>query len=318
MATARPGWSRRAQYGLFFSFLAVIAGIIVGLVMLTMSLVAPQTFERVRGAALDVTGPVAGALHEVTATASGIFTGAGNYWDAASQNAALKRDRRAMLQRMVEARAIFQENLQLKATLQLREHERTTLAAGRIVGSSFNSPRRFAILSAGSRDGVRVGMPVRSADGLVGRIIDAGALASRVLLVSDRANIVPARLKANKVVDNKIHISRMVVITAPRVVSLQPVTIFFILVFSNISLAVHLMRHGIFMELIIKYLFSHIARMLIICKQVGKPFQRLGSCIRPNRAIPFTPMTRAMSSEKRVTPFCRGYSPRGLKTFIIN
>lgn len=197
MATARPGWSRRAQYGLFFSFLAVIAGIIVGLVMLTMSLVAPQTFERVRGAALDVTGPVAGALHEVTATASGIFTGAGNYWDAASQNAALKRDRRAMLQRMVEARAIFQENLQLKATLQLREHERTTLAAGRIVGSSFNSPRRFAILSAGSRDGVRVGMPVRSADGLVGRIIDAGALASRVLLVSDRANIVPARLLRN-------------------------------------------------------------------------------------------------------------------------
>jgi rod shape-determining protein MreC len=37
-------------------------------------------------------------------------------------------------------------------------------------------------------------MPVRSPDGLVGRIIDAGALASRVLLVSDRANIVPARL----------------------------------------------------------------------------------------------------------------------------
>jgi rod shape-determining protein MreC len=197
VATARPGWSRRAQYGLFFSFLAVIAGIIVGLIMLTMSLVAPQTFERVRGAALDVTGPVAGALHEVTATASGIFTGAGNYWDAASQNAELKRDRRAMLQRMVEARAIFQENLQLKATLQLREHERTTLAAGRIVGSSFNSPRRFAILSAGSRDGVKVGMPVRSADGLVGRIIDAGALASRVLLVSDRANIVPARLLRN-------------------------------------------------------------------------------------------------------------------------
>jgi len=197
VATARPGWSRRAQYGLFFSFLAVIAGIIVGLIMLTMSLVAPQTFERVRGAALDVTGPVAGALHEVTATASGIFTGAGNYWDAASQNAELKRDRRAMLQRMVEARAIFQENLQLKATLQLREHERTTLAAWRIVGCSFNSPRMFAILSAGSRDGVKVGMPVRSADGLVGRIIDAGALASRVLLVSDRANIVPARLLRN-------------------------------------------------------------------------------------------------------------------------
>ena len=194
MATARPGWSRRAQYGLFFSFLAVIAGILIGLILLALSLLAPKTFDGVRGAALDVTAPVTGALHEVTATASGVFTGAGNYWDAASQNAELKRERQAMLRRMVEARAIFQENRQLKATLQLREREQAAIAVGRIVGSSFNSPRRFAILSAGSKDGVQIGMPVRSPDGLVGRIVDTGALASRVLLVSDRANIVPARL----------------------------------------------------------------------------------------------------------------------------
>jgi rod shape-determining protein MreC len=197
VATARPGWSRRAQYGLFFSFLAVIAGIIAGVVLLILSLVAPQTFDSVRGVALDVTGPVAGALHEVSATTEGVFTGAGNYWDAANQNAELKRERTAMLRRMVEAKAIFRENLQLKATLQLRERERTTVAVGRVVGSSFNSPRRFAILSVGSSDGVKIGMPVRSPDGLVGRIVDAGALASRVLLVSDRANIVPARLLRN-------------------------------------------------------------------------------------------------------------------------
>jgi rod shape-determining protein MreC len=197
VATARPGWSRRAQYGLFFSFLAVIAGIIIGLILLALSLVAPESFQTVRGAALDVTGPVAGALHEVTETTEGLFTGAGNYWDAARQNAELKRQNKAMLRRMVEARAIFLENQQLKATLQLRQSERTTIAVGRIVGSSFNSPRRFAILSAGSGDGVAIGMPVRSPDGLVGRIIDAGSLASRVLLVSDRANIVPARLMRN-------------------------------------------------------------------------------------------------------------------------
>ena len=194
MATARPGWSRRAQYGLFFSFLAVIAGIIVGLFLLVLSLVAPATFNGVRGAALDVTGPIASGLHEVTATATGLVSGASDYWDAASQNGELKRERRAMLRRMVEAKAILQENGQLKAALQLREQTHDAIAAGRIVGSSFNSPRRFAILSVGSKDGVRVGMPVRSADGLVGRIIDTGALASRVLLVSDRANIVPARL----------------------------------------------------------------------------------------------------------------------------
>ena len=194
MAPPRPGWSRRAQYGLFFSFLAVVAGIVVGVFLLALSLVAPKTFESVRGAALDATAPVTMALHEVSATADGLVSGAGDYWNAADQNSELKRERKAMLQRMIEAKAILQENRQLKAALQLRERNRSTVATGRIVGSSLSSPRRFAVLSAGTGDGVRVGMPVRSPDGLVGRVVDAGALASRVLLISDRSNIVPARL----------------------------------------------------------------------------------------------------------------------------
>jgi rod shape-determining protein MreC len=194
VATARPGWSRKAQYGLFFGLIAVIGGVLIGLILLGISLVAPKTFGSIRGAALDVTAPVRGALHEVTATVEGLGSGAGNYWDAAHQNEQLKRERQAMLRRMVEARAIAQENRQLKATLQLRERSVRTVATSRVVGSSFSSPRRFAILSVGTGDGVRVGMPVRSPDGLVGRVIDAGVTASRVLLVSDRSNIVPTRL----------------------------------------------------------------------------------------------------------------------------
>jgi rod shape-determining protein MreC len=194
VATARPGWSRRAQYGLFFSFLALIAGVIVGLILLAISILAPARFADIRGAALDVTGPVAGAMHEVTATVEGVFTGAGDYWDAAGQNGELKRERDAMRREILQARAVMQENRQLKALLQLREHETPTIAIGRLVGSSFSSPRRFAILSAGANDGVRVGMPVRSPEGMVGRVVDTGAFASRVLLASDRANIIPARL----------------------------------------------------------------------------------------------------------------------------
>jgi len=190
----RPGWSRRAQYGLFFSFLLAVAGLVIGLVLLALSLVAPKSYASVRGAALDATAPVTGGLRAVTATIGGVFTGAGNYWDAAHQNAQLKRERELMLQRIIEAKAISQENRELKASLQLREHSRSPVASGRIVGSSFSSPRRYAIFSAGSSDGVRVGMPVRSAQGLIGRVIDSGALASRVLLISDRASIIPAKI----------------------------------------------------------------------------------------------------------------------------
>ena len=193
-AGPRPGWSRRAQYSLFFGFIAAVAGLIVGLFMLTLSLIAPSTYATVRGAALDVTSPVTGALAEVGATAKGLVSGAGNYWDAASQNDKLKRERAVLRRQAIRAQAILQENRQLKAALNLRERNREAIAAGRIVGSSFESPRRFAVLSVGRSDGVVPGMPVRTADGLVGRVVDSGQIASRVLLVTDRANIVPARI----------------------------------------------------------------------------------------------------------------------------
>lgn len=193
-SSARPGWSRRAQYSLFFSFLAAVAGLLVGLFLLGLSLVAPNAYAGVRGVALDVTAPISGALREGTTTIGGLFSGAGNYWDAANQNAKLKAERAAMERQILQARAILQENRQLKAALQLREKSEQAVASGRIVGSSFQSQRRFAVISAGAGDGVRSGMPVRAAEGLIGRVTDVGGTASRVLLISDQSNIVPARL----------------------------------------------------------------------------------------------------------------------------
>ena len=193
-AGPRPGWSRRAQYSLFFGFVAAVVGLIVGLVLLALSLVAPQAYAGVRAAALDAASPVTEGFAEVGATVEGLLTGAGDYWDAADQNAELKRQNRAMRQQIIRANAVIGENRQLKAALKLREESREAVAAGRIVGSSFQSPRRFAILSVGRGDGVEPGMPVRAADGLVGRVIDAGTHASRILLVSDRASVVPARI----------------------------------------------------------------------------------------------------------------------------
>ena len=59
--------------------------------------------------------------------------------------------RATMMQRMVEARAILQENQQLKAALRLREHSGDAVAVGPGRRLIVQSPRRFAILSVGSR-----------------------------------------------------------------------------------------------------------------------------------------------------------------------
>ena len=156
-AGPRLGWSRRAQYGMFFGFLALIAGTVIGVVLLAISLVAPRTFDGIRGAALDVTAPITEALYEVRVTVTGVATGAGDYWNAASQNAQLKRDRKAMLRQIIQAKAVLQENRQLKAALRLRDEHREAIAVARVV-FLVQQPRRSPF-SRSDRRGVQIGIP---------------------------------------------------------------------------------------------------------------------------------------------------------------
>jgi rod shape-determining protein MreC len=193
-STRRPGFSRRAQYGLFLSYVIAVGGVLFAGLLLVIAIVDPSGFNALKGAALDVTSPVSSAGRGVSRFFGGIGGSIGNYIHAGSQNAELKRRLDASRRRLIEAEATELENKRLKALLGLTRESRNPVAVTRIVGSSFASVRRLATLSAGASAGVRPGQPVRSADGLVGRVIETGRWASRVLLVGDSASNVPVRL----------------------------------------------------------------------------------------------------------------------------
>jgi rod shape-determining protein MreC len=193
-STRRPGFSRRAQYGLFLSYVIAVAGVLFAGLLLVIAIVDPSGFNALKGAALDVTSPVSSGGRSVSRFFGGIGGSIGDYVQAGSQNADLRRQLDSTRRRLIEAQAIQLENKRLKALLGLTRATQNPVAVTRIVGSSFASVRRLATLSAGASDGVRPGQPVRSADGLVGRVIESGRWASRVLLVADSASNVPVRL----------------------------------------------------------------------------------------------------------------------------
>jgi rod shape-determining protein MreC len=193
-STRRAGFSRRAQMGLFLSYVLAVGGVLFAGLLLVIAIVDPTGFNALKGAALDVGSPVASGGRGVTRFFGSIGDSVGNYIRAGGQNEELKRRLRDSRRRLIEAQATELENKRLKALLRLTGETRDPVAVTRIVGSSFASVRRLATLSAGGSSGVRPGQPVRSADGLVGRVIEAGRWASRVLLVSDSASNVPVRL----------------------------------------------------------------------------------------------------------------------------
>ena len=68
-----------------------------------------------------------------------------------------------------------------------------------VIGSDTDRLRRTIIINRGARDGLTEGMPVVTAQGLIGRIINVSANASRVLLITDRESSVSSRLQSTRV-----------------------------------------------------------------------------------------------------------------------
>jgi rod shape-determining protein MreC len=193
-STRRPGFSRRAQFGLFIGYVVAVAGILFAVLLLIIAMIDPRGFSALRSGALDATAPLSAGGRGIVRGVANSGDTIGNYLFAASQNDRLKRQLAATRRTLLHARALEVENQRLKRLLGLAHELDNEITAARIIGSSYASGRRLATLSAGSAKGIRVGQPVRGPEGLIGRVLETGRFASRVLLVTDGSSNVPVRL----------------------------------------------------------------------------------------------------------------------------
>lgn len=190
----RPGFSRRAQYGLFVGYVVAIAGVVAGLALVIVARFDPQGFSMLRMGMTDVTMPFSSTGRLVVRSFASAGSSISAYIDAGSQNRALREELARNRIALLKARIMARENQRLKRLVQLAEHRPETVAATRIVASSAMSLRRLATIDAGYLSGVRPGQPVTSAEGLIGRVTAVGRISAQVTLLVDGGNTVPVRL----------------------------------------------------------------------------------------------------------------------------
>ncbi len=190
----RPGFSRRAQYGLFAGYVLAVSGVVVGLALILIARFDPQGFGLLRSGASDVTVPASGVGRTLVRGVAAIGSGVGDYLNAASQNRALRAEVARDRVTLINARAFTHENARLKQLLHLAQNEPDTIVATRIVSSTAMSVRRLAMIEAGALSGVRPGQPVRAPEGLIGRVLETGHISARVVLLTDGGNTIPVRL----------------------------------------------------------------------------------------------------------------------------
>ncbi len=192
-ASPRRSYARRAHYGAFAAYIVAIAGIAIGLLSAIVWAVDPVGFGNLRMLAGEAVAPAGRLINVGTSAVGGIDDGISAWWRAGAQNRALRADLATMHAEVLRARGLEAENRQLRRLLGISRGEVPAIAAAGILSTSATSTRRYAVIDAGTSDGVRSGQPVRSDAGLIGRTLEVGPTVARVLLITDPRSVVPAR-----------------------------------------------------------------------------------------------------------------------------
>jgi rod shape-determining protein MreC len=117
----RPGFSRRAQYGLFLGYVGLVGGMLIAAGLLLLSIFNPPAFGAVRGFFSEITTPVASAFTWVRTSVAGVPEGVSSYVNVRGENARLKKqiaDNDLLVER---ARTLNQENRHLREMLKLHD-----------------------------------------------------------------------------------------------------------------------------------------------------------------------------------------------------
>ena len=172
---------------------AVVSGgvIATGLLLLLVARVNPDAGDRMRGLTLDIVTPI---WSVVRAPFDGMGRAIGwgaDYLGTVDRNRRLMTDLAAANADLQKASVDRLALAQLRQLVKVRQPERNTVVTARIVAATSGSVVRTALIAAGTRDGVGVGMPVIAARGLIGRTIEVGSHSARVLLLTDPASRIP-------------------------------------------------------------------------------------------------------------------------------
>jgi rod shape-determining protein MreC len=170
---------------------AALVGIAVFLSILDATGNLDALFRFVRDPLTAVLNLTSGGADRVSDTLSGPRD-----LQEARAELALLREQNDALEREVQQLREIQGEYQLLLDLFNRARQSPELSrqTASVIGVDTSPSIRSIIIDKGSADGVRVGMPVESARGLVGRIFRTTPRSAQVILVTDNSSAIPARL----------------------------------------------------------------------------------------------------------------------------
>lgn len=151
---------------------------------------------------------VQAVLSPIERAASGAFGGVGNLFGAVrdlnelrERNAELEKQNQDLLTEIAQLRGLQGENSTLRELLNFtQENPSYKYQPAAVIGRDPSPYLRYITINAGSREGLKPGMPVVTAGStLIGRVADVGFRSAKVQLLNDLSSAVNVRLQTTDV-----------------------------------------------------------------------------------------------------------------------
>jgi len=179
---------------------AVLLALIAAIVLLMSDrreTLEEQAYGQIRATADSIQAPVSGALSAPVGWFRGGIAGVRGYFFAVSDNRRLRAENKELRQATDALAAERDVNDRLRALLKLRTEPPIPMVSGRSITDARGPFANSRLINVGRDAGLKVGYPVMSENGLVGRVVGVSGSVSRVLLLTDIASRTPVMIDRN-------------------------------------------------------------------------------------------------------------------------
>lgn len=174
---------------------ALLFLVLLSSVLLAFSAFYPSSSDSVRMRAVDMLTPVvelvSAPVQNIVMTVRGV-TGLS---EMQAENAALRAENKRLREWFQVAQTLESENAALRDLLNVKVDESRHYVTARVLSDSGMTFVKSLVINAGAQDKVDRNNAVLSGSGLVGRVVEAGQHAARVLLVTDVNSRIPVLLE---------------------------------------------------------------------------------------------------------------------------
>lgn len=189
IATPLRLWSQR------FAFLLLLA-LAVGLIIVSRA--ETPVAERIRTRVVDAVEPLLAAAAQPITTVSGWLDMVGSLPTVHAENEKLRAEIEQLRQWEFAARELEAENRALRTLVNAAPELPGHHIVARVIADPGGSFVHSLLLNAGRREGVKPGLAVVNAEGMIGRVTEVGERSARVLLVTDLNSRIPVRLASTR------------------------------------------------------------------------------------------------------------------------